>query len=237
MNVALLGEIGLPEGDVRIALDKIAAQVDMQSLDVRTFDNALDLIESTVASPDEWRSDLVVCAQDSPGMTGLQIAAEIREISPDVRIVLVADDSDDAYRASQLDINGYLVKPIASAAFVRTMLTLIREIKLWHQDSVLIRFREQVRRIRLTDIMYAETSNHNQVIHMRDGSAETLRISSQALFDQLSHDGRFFKVGSSYIVNLNEVAETRGGVLFFVDGEQISVPVRVRKPLEDAMAE
>ena len=85
--------------------------------------------------------------------------------------------------------------------------------------------------------MYAQTDNHDQVLHMLDGNTVQLRCSSQDLFDRLSHDRRFFKLGSSYIVNLDFVESVRGNgaTIAFTDGSAAPVPVRLRKATQDAV--
>ena len=64
-----------------------------------------------------------------------------------------------------------------------------------------------------------------------------MRISSQAFFEMLQHDKRFFKAGSSYIVNVNMVrfVDPRSSTARLVDGTVVSIPVRVRKSLEEAI--
>ena len=235
MRIALLGNIGLTENEASTTLEQIASRIGVGEIEVKSFDNAIDLMDSISSPSSEWLFDLAVLAQDSPGMTGVEIASELRSISSNVRIVLVADSATWAFDASKLDVNGYLLRPITSEAFDRTMLVQLNEIALWHKDSVLLRFRDRPHRIRLTDIMYAQTDDHDQIILMRDGTQRSMRVSSQGLFDELSHDGRFFKMGSSYIVNLNEVRELNNGILTFTDGKQLNVPVRIRKPLEDEL--
>jgi len=89
------------------------------------------------------------------------------------------------------------------------------------------------RRVPFHSVMHCETSGHNQQVYLEEGYALVGPYSSQAMFDLLSRDGRFFKVGSSFIVNLNEVAEVdlADGTLTLSTGVVLSVPVRVRKSL------
>lgn len=237
MRVALLGDIGMSEDDTRAALQRAAEAAGTAVPETVRYTNAIDLIDDIADATSGRACSVAVFAQDAPGMSGIQIASELRDVSAAVRIVLVADDAARAFEASQLDVNGYLVRPVSESAFARTLTAQLREAEFLHRDSVALRFRDHPRIVRLSDILYSETSNHDQIVHLRDRSSESMRISSQALFDQLSHDGRFFKIGSSYIVNLDEVAELRNGnaTLVFTSGTSVPVPVRMRKPLENAL--
>lgn len=93
---------------------------------------------------------------------------------------------------------------------------------------------EAIQELRDDDMMFAETSDHDQVIHLQNKATVSTRSSSQALFNRLSQDGRFFKAGSSYILNLDNVRSIQGRDVTFVNGEAITVPARSRKELEDA---
>lgn len=73
-----------------------------------------------------------------------------------------------------------------------------------------------------------------EAIHLQNKATVSTRSSSQALFSRLSQDRRFFKAGSSYILNLDNVRSIQGRDVTFVNGEAITVPARSRKELEDA---
>ena len=93
---------------------------------------------------------------------------------------------------------------------------------------------EAIQELRDDDMMSAETSDHDQVIHLQNKATVSTCSSSQALFNRLSQDRRFFKAGSSYILNLDNVRSIQGRDVTFVNGEAITVPARSRKELEDA---
>ena len=88
-----------------------------------------------------------------------------------------------------------------------------------------------------SQFLYAETVDHDQVVHLSDGTTCSERISSQAFFDSLEHGGRFFKAGRSYIINVRKVryVDARESTAMMADGTIIRIPIRVRKSLEEAI--
>ena len=69
------------------------------------------------------------------------------------------------------------------------------------------------------------------------GRTITVRGTLSALYERLveADPEWFMKVGGSFIVNLDNVRSAGNGSLIFCDGEAVIVPVRMRKPLKDAL--
>ena len=130
-----------------------------------------------------------------------------------------------------------MVNPIEETGLEAELSASIARLAKLDAESITMRMRGGVKRVPFAQLVFAQTSNHDQVLHMRNGSTMQLRCSSQDLFDRLSHDARFLKLGSSYIVNLDLVASlnSNGETLVFVDQSTASVPVRFRKVVQDAL--
>ncbi len=72
-------------------------------------------LETFRTHPD--RFDLVVTDMTMPGMTGVQLASRLREIRPDVKIVICTGFSDlmDEKKAADYGIQGFILKPVVKA--------------------------------------------------------------------------------------------------------------------------
>ena len=72
-------------------------------------------LETFRAHPD--RFDLVVTDMTMPGMTGVQLAGRLREIRPDVKIVICTGFSDlmDDKKAAAFGVQGFILKPVIKA--------------------------------------------------------------------------------------------------------------------------
>lgn len=240
IKAASCGEIELVEGDISSWLQRCAAAVGAEcSLD--EYANPIDLVEACTQALDKVPYDLVICAVDLVGVSGIHVVSELKalhQVSDELRVVLCSKDSEHAYDAQALKVDGYCVEPVSQADFDRVVGRNIREIAQLHGESAVIRCRDRVHRVAFPRVSYAETSGHNQVIHYAGGSdACEMRGSSRELYAILEGDGRFFKVGSSYIVNLDYVLQldSKDGTALLADGTRIPIPVRNRKPFEQAM--
>ena len=200
------------------------------------FDGPIDLFDlssSTGSDP----VDLTILPYDLPGMTGIETIEEARGITPLMMAILFAPSIHYAAEAAEHSIEGYLAQPVNTAAFRRTFDRILHQVMHLHESSNLINSREGTKRVVYDQVLYCETSGHNQIIHFLDGTTLTTRCSSQNMFNSLSGDKRFFKAGSSYIVNLYEVAQaqTSRGTVLLSDGCELNVPARLRKSLETSL--
>ena len=62
-----------------------------------------------------------------------------------------------------------------------------------------------------------------------------VRVTVPAPYSQVAHATRSVKAGSSVIVNLDNVQSAGKNSLVFPDGSIIIIPIRARKPLQEAL--
>ena len=226
--------------NAKATIESLAPELGIDLAPVEILSSSLDATDYFTRPAEDQLIDLIVLCDDLAGMSGMQLAREIRAVDRNVRIVLAADTGDDAYEALQLGVNSYLIKSVACEGMCEVVVdAVIREltaVKEQRDQTIVLRFRDRPRRVNKGDIEYIETADHDQMVHFKNGEKYAIRSSSQALFDQLSHDGRFFKAGSSFIVNLTQVRSFEpDGFARMMSGAAVAIPVRLRKSFENAL--
>ena len=239
LNIALCGHIDFADdgSSATELLESRSRAAGFEGCSITVFDNPHDLVEAATDTKADPDIDVVVIGAEVAGMSGIGLVRELRAETHGYKIVLCEEDYENAVEALDLHIDGYLVAPVAHedlSALIDRQLAKIREFR---DNSVVIRFREGVKRISVSQIVYAETQDHAQVVHLADGTTFTANLSSQGLFDILEPSGCFFKAGSSYMVNLRAVrlVNASQSTAIMADGTAITVPRRVRKALEEAI--
>ncbi|MDO4890253.1 MAG: LytTR family transcriptional regulator DNA-binding domain-containing protein [Coriobacteriaceae bacterium] len=237
LNIALCGNREPAAGNTAGIIADCARVLDIPQPSILEFASAFELLEHVDDRMAEPLIDLAIIDAHQAGMSGMQIVRDARKSGFDGEFILLEDTGASALEAQRLDVRGYLAKPVNAEDLADEIYGMLERLAKIDADSVTLRMRGGLRRIVFTRFVYAQTSNHDQVLHLRDGQTAQLRCSSQELFDQLSHDPRFLKLGSSYIVNLDLVQSlyANGAALTFVDGSEASVPVRFRKAMQDAL--
>ena len=236
MLVALHNAVTVADGDVREIVRDRARNAGFDQVEFAGLESALDLIDRVTvktAAP----VDMAVVPYELPGMSGVQAVAEARTTQPLLYAIVVDDSPAHASEAARANCDDYLIAPLSSSSLDRACERAFEALRKLYSSSVLVDARGGALRIAFDDILYCETSGHDQILHLRDRSMVASRYSSQALFDLLSADERFYKVGSSYIVNLHEVRRlhTPSGELVLADGTPIPVPQRLRRDLEETL--
>lgn len=77
------------------------------------------------------KPDIVVLDVNMPGMNGLEAARQIREAHPAVRVLIISahDSFAFAQRAVQLQLDGYLLKPVRESDFAEEIHRIIGRIE------------------------------------------------------------------------------------------------------------
>ena len=239
LHVAVCGHIGLADPAVTLdgVVEDCAREAGFAESVVETFDSPLDLIDAVAHPRSTAEIDLVLVGAGIKGVSTAELVEELRAGSHALFIMLCADEGADPLEILDLHADRVLAAPVDPGALCAALGRILPRVRALHDDSVVIRFREGTRRIPFPQLVYAETRDRTQAVHLADGTVYLATMTSQALFDILEGSGRFFKVGSSYIVNLGAVrlVNARQSTAILSDGTTVPVPRRVRKPLEEAI--
>ncbi len=98
--------------------------------------SSVEALEAFRAKPDEF--DLVITDMTMPNMTGLELAPRLREIRPDIPIIICTGFSiicigfsgmTDGDKAKSMGILGYVMKPITKEEIARSIRQVLDEEK------------------------------------------------------------------------------------------------------------
>ncbi len=242
IHLALCGHSLCSSECLPAALYACAEERGLPKPQLHTYPTALDLLDGVLSPAEDAEPlDLVLCALEPTGSTAFALARELAQagaFGDGLRMVLCAASAEHAAEAAACGMHGYLLEASSPEEVDRVVGPLLARCEQRKQASAVLHCRDRVRRVAFDTLSYVETAGRDQMVH-RTGERDTLvvRCSSRALYSQLEHDSRFFKAGSSFIINLDHVASLalRTGVATMLDGTQALIPVRLRAQLAEAL--
>jgi len=76
--------------------------------------------------------DLILSDINMPNISGLEMLKNIRKLDTDVSVLLLSahNDSDYFLEAIELDVDGYILKPLVSKQFIKVLFKIVQKINL-----------------------------------------------------------------------------------------------------------
>ena len=150
---------------------------------------------------------------------GMETAKRLRQRGDRSLFVFVTVLKEYVFDAFQAEASDYLLKPLNSARFKRTMDRLLRSLEQRMAEDIVIRRRNGCEVVSLSDIVYCEVLGRKIYIHKKDGTVIDYYNKLEDLERRM--DGRFFKCRRSYLVNLDYVRGCQAGQVLLSQGERI----------------
>lgn len=173
-------------------------------LRISTFQDAKSLL-SHIDEQDGF--DILLMDIYMPTITGIDLATFLRKRNDECEIIFLTSSENHAIEAFSLNATHYLLKPYTQEHFESAMEKALAQLERRKSALFTLKSSLGIHKILFADFLYAETDMHMQNIHMVDGTVLSIRMTSNALHEMLSHDRRFYKCGSTYIINLEKIRE------------------------------
>lgn len=186
--------------------------------EIEEYDSGEALLENIVALQD---CQIIFVDISMEQMSGLEAAAEIKNLYPGVRIVLVTAYINYALEGYKVKASRFLVKDDLSLTITECMDALVDEIEKETQVME-FPFVEGNIRLRINDIIYIETAKHKNVFYTKEGSYSIYKKLDE-IENELQGFG-FVRVHLSFLVNMRYIRKISSYVMTLTTGKEISVP-------------
>ncbi|ACL68926.1 LytR/AlgR family response regulator transcription factor [Halothermothrix orenii] len=173
--------------------------------------------------------DILLLDINLPDMDGIQVARQIREFNPFVKIIFITGHENYYRDAFDVYAYDYISKDSLTTRLPQSVKRIKEEMKLnrikengsnWHQITV----NKKQHYINEDDIIYIKSEGRKLVIV----TYEEEYVTYGNLKDWgLKLGSTFFKCHRSYLINLNKIKEIRGGIpeTVVIMGNRQKIPV------------
>ena len=182
---------------------------------VSSFSNGRSLLESGCDF------DVIFLDIQMEQPNGMETAAKLRQRNNQSLLIFVTILKEYVFDAFAVEAYDYLIKPLDSSRFKRTMDRAIKSLQRRETRSILVQRGTSCEVIPLTQIVYCEVQGRKIYIHQIDGKTTDYYDKLEDLEQRT--DGRFFRCHRSYLVNLAHVRGSHGGQVLLTQGVKIPV--------------
>lgn len=151
------------------------------------------------------RYDIIFLDILMPGETGINAAAEIRNYDNNVKIIFLTSSTEYAVQSYTVGAYYYQLKPIREENFILLMDSAIALCEKEQDDSLILRCKNGITRIRLRHLEYCEVNHHTLSIHLTNGKVLESTGSLDELARQLEPYECFMSPHRSYLINLDHI--------------------------------
>lgn len=150
---------------------------------------------------------------------GMETARLLRQQGERSLLVFVTVLKELVFDAFQVEAYDYLLKPLDSTCFGRTMDRVLRTLEQRTAKSLVIQRGTSCEVVPLCDVVYCEVLGRKVYLHRQDGTVTDYYDRLENLEHRV--DGRFFKCHRSFLVNLDYVRGCQSGQVLLPRGERI----------------
>lgn len=167
------------------------------------FPNGFELISALEKGKrfDVYCLDIIM-----PGVTGIELAKEIRGFDKAAPILFFTSSTEFAFESYSVKAINYVLKPISKEKFFQTFDELLEQIKsIKDEDAIIVKSNEGIQKLIISNLTFAEVIGRNVLYHLNSGKVVECTESFSSVWEKLAKYGCFARPHRSYIVNMQYV--------------------------------
>ncbi|MEY8357838.1 LytTR family DNA-binding domain-containing protein [Anaerotruncus colihominis] len=197
------------------------------SYSVTNFSNGCALLESNC------NFDIVFLDIQMDNLDGIETAKILRQQRNHSLLIFVTVLKEYVFNAFEVEAYDYLLKPLDSNQFERTMDRAVSTLAQRADKSIVIQRGSSCDVVPLAQIVYCEVQGRKIYVHQSDGKIIDYYDNLENFERQM--DRRFFRCHRSYLVNLDYIRGCDTGLVTLSLGAQIPVSRLRERDLTQAL--
>ena len=153
---------------------------------------------------------------------GVDIAKNVKELSPDTQIIFVTTSLDHAIDAFRVQAIDYLVKPCSEAEVVKAFSRVTMRINKPSSSSVVLNSGKNIRIFYPENVIKIESDRHYTNIYCKNKKTERLLIKFSRVAE--SFDKNFIEIRRGLLVNPEYIERITGATVILSDGSTYILP-------------
>ena len=165
--------------------------------------------------------DIVYMDIRMPALSGMETARNLRKMDRMVMLIFVTSLAQYALEGYTVGAFDYILKPVKYYDFALKLHWALEHLPEKQEATILLVSGGSKIRLRLRDLLYAETDGHYLIFHTAEGQIRQCGTISTLEADLT--DKQFVRCNSCYLVNLQHIAGIKGYSLLLDNGEELKI--------------
>ena len=198
---------------------------------IPTSSHLIDTYRSGQSFLDHWTAgqyDVIVLDIFMGGITGVEVAKEIRRTDREVKLVFCSHSNEFAAESYEVNAQYYLLKPATPGSIANMLRHLNLELIQLRQFVTLPDGTDMI----LRDILYTEYYNHVVTVYMKHKEPYRIRINHTTMEDLLVPCGFIHSPSKGILVNFHEVIDATDDSFTMSDGTVLPISRRKSKDIQ-----
>lgn len=190
---------------------------------MKRYSSAMEFIDTYKSEYDLLFLDIKM-----PGMSGMDMAKELRKRDSSVPIVFVTSLSQYAVEGYEVSAMDYILKPLNYGEFKIKLTRILEKLSLdtRRRKFVVLENEKKAYRIEFSSIMYVETEGHLLLFHVQNENKEEVifkKYQSMKDAEKILADDCFIRINSSFFVNMNFVESMYKNECIMKNGKALAI--------------
>ena len=168
---------------------------------------------------------------------GIDVAKELREVTPDVPIIFTTSSKEFAINAFKVQAFDYILKPVKKEELFSCLDKLITSMQVAVKASFNIKLNNlSIVTININEITYIEQKDRRLMFHMNDGTSHLTTSIRGKFLEEIPfniEDYNFINCHSSFVINMNQIKSITDHSFIMKNGHNIPIAKRIEKQVVD----
>lgn len=200
------------------------------SFTIRVWHDPLLFLEAYQAEYDIVYMDIRM-----PALSGMETARNLRKMDRMVMLIFVTSLAQYALEGYTVGAFDYILKPVKYYDFALKLHWALEHLPEKQEATILLVSGGSKIRLRLRDLLYAETDGHYLIFHTAEGQIRQCGTISTLEADLTNK--QFVRCNSCYLVNLQHIAGIKGYSLLLDNGEELKISQPRKKQVQQTYNE
>lgn len=187
----------------------------------RSFSSSTELANTAPGEFDLYLLDVLM-----PTLNGIELAKEIRSFDRAAHIIFLTSSPEFAVESYSVKASNYLLKPVSTELLAASLDELLEEASLRQEKYVVLRSSIGIRKIRLSQIVYAEAQERRILYHLENGEVLECTGRFSSVCEDLLKNREFFLPHRSFLVNMSYISTIGNTDIQMQTGQRIPLAQR-----------